>query len=282
MPTVDVRNTPVRYDSTGAGPAVVLLHGGGLDDARLSWGPLTARVAERAMVVAPDLPGFGGSPLGTTRPSVVGYASWLAAFLDAIGVRRCLLGGLSLGGAVAIRTALDAPGRVTSLLGCAPYGLDPRLPGGRLGWLAVHTPGVGALAEWLLRHSRRAVAASLRGVMRSPVEGELLEEVWSLLQRPGAGAAWREFQHDEVRWSGPRTLFGPELATLSCPVTLLAGEHDLVDPEAVRAAAATIPNGAFGLVPGAGHWLPRDAPDVVANHLLELISVTGQHFVVGQ
>ena len=38
MPTVEVLDSPVRYDSTGTGPTVVLLHGGGLDDARLSWG----------------------------------------------------------------------------------------------------------------------------------------------------------------------------------------------------------------------------------------------------
>jgi pimeloyl-ACP methyl ester carboxylesterase len=111
-------------------------------------------------------------------------------------------------------------------------------------------------------------------VTRSPVDDELLDEVCSLLRRPGAGAAWQAFQRDEVRWSGPRTVFGAELARLSRPVMLLAGEHDLVAPDAVRAAAARIPSGAFALVPGAGHWLPRDAPDAVADHLLDLVSAT--------
>jgi pimeloyl-ACP methyl ester carboxylesterase len=275
MPTIDVNGTAVRYDSTGtADPVVVLLHGGGLDDARLSWAALTPRVAERATVVAPDLPGFGDSPLGTTEPTVNGYAHWFAAFLDTIGVRRCIVAGLSLGGAVAIRTALDAPDRVAGLLGCAPYGLDPRVPGGRLGWLAVRAPGAGAVTNLVLRHSPRAITASLRALMRSPVDDELVAEVLSLVRRPGAGAAWQAFQRDEVRWSGPRTVFGDQLTALSCPVTLLAGEHDLVDPDAVRAAADRIPHAAFELVPGAGHWLPRDAPDVVSRHLLDLVSAT--------
>ena len=253
----------------------MLLHGGGLDDARLSWSAITPRVATRATLVAPDLPGFGDSPLGSTTPSVAGYSSWLVAFLDAVGVRRCLVAGLSLGGAVAIRTALDVPERVVAVLGCAPYGLDPRVPGGRLGWLAVHAPGAGAVTNFVLRHSRRAVAASLRALMSSPVDDKLVEEVLSLLRRPDAGGAWQAFQHDEVRWSGPRTVFGAELAGLTCPVTLLSGEHDLVDPEAVRAAAARIPHGAFHVIPGAGHWLPRDAPDAVAGQLLDLVSATG-------
>jgi pimeloyl-ACP methyl ester carboxylesterase len=108
--------------------------------------------------------------------------------------------------------------------------------------------------------------------MRSPIDDELLDEVLSLVRRPGAGAAWQAFQRDEVRWSGPRTVFGDKLAALSCPVTLLAGEHDLVDPDAVRTAAARIPRGVFHVVQGAGHWLPRDAPDAVADQLLDLVS----------
>jgi pimeloyl-ACP methyl ester carboxylesterase len=51
-----------------------VLHGGGLDSARLSWAPLTPRLAMHVDVLAPDLPGYGGSTLGTTPPSVAGYA----------------------------------------------------------------------------------------------------------------------------------------------------------------------------------------------------------------
>jgi pimeloyl-ACP methyl ester carboxylesterase len=156
MPTINVQGTPVHYHRTGTGPAVVLLHGGGLDNAHLSWGLFTTLLAGRAMVIAPDLPGFGDSSLGATRPTVTG------------------------------------------------------LPAGS--------------------------------------------------------------SRDEVRWSGPRTVFGAELAELACPVLLLSGEHDLIDPGAVCNAAATIPNGAFALISDAWHWLPRDAPEAVADQLLKLIS----------
>jgi hypothetical protein len=52
-------------------------------------------------------------------------------------LRRRVLGEVSLGGAIALRTALDVSARVSELLAGGPYGVDPRVPGGRLGWLAV-------------------------------------------------------------------------------------------------------------------------------------------------
>ena len=61
MPFLTVHDCPVRYDRTGNGPTVVLLHGGGLDSAQLSWAPLTPHLAPLADVIAPDLPGYGGA-----------------------------------------------------------------------------------------------------------------------------------------------------------------------------------------------------------------------------
>jgi pimeloyl-ACP methyl ester carboxylesterase len=272
MPIVTVDGAPVRYDRAGSGPSLVLLHGGGLDDARLSWAPLMPLVTRSADVIAPDLPGYGDSPLGRTPASITGYAAWLAAFLDALSVRECVLGGLSLGGAVALRTAIDSPQRVAALLGCAPYGVAERTPGGRLGWFAVHTPGLDALTWMTLRHSRRAVAASLRSLLRGPLPDDLVDAVQELARRPGAGAAWRQFQLHEVRWSGPRTVFGAELSTIRCPTVLLVGEHDVVPPAAVRAASNRVPLGSYAEIPGIAHWLPREAPDTVATHLLSLLT----------
>jgi pimeloyl-ACP methyl ester carboxylesterase len=277
MPFLTVHDCPVRYDRTGNGPAVVLLHGGGLDSARLSWASLTPFLAAHADVLAPDLPGYGGSPLGRTSPTVIGYAAWLRAFLDEAGLSHCVLVGLSLGGAIALRTALDDPARVSGLLACGPYGVDPSVPGGRLGWLAVHTPGVDALSWWTMRHSRRAVRATLRSVLHHVIPDDLVDEIQGLARTPGVGDAWRAFQRDEVRLARPRTVFGDALTRVGCPAVLLAGEHDIVPPAAVRDAAAQIPRGVFAEVPEAGHWLPRDAPEAVATHLLELINTSAAH-----
>jgi pimeloyl-ACP methyl ester carboxylesterase len=276
MPVLTVDGCPVRYDRIGRGPTVVLLHGGGTDSAHLSWAPVTPRLVAHADVIAPDLPGYGGSPLGGTPATIAGYAGWLRAFLDAAGVRRCVLGGLSLGAGTALQVALDDPARVGGLVLCGPYGVDPRSPGGKLGWLTVHTPGLDALTWWALRHSRRVVRASLGAVLHQAVPDDLVGEVQDLARTPGAGTAWRSFQHDEVHLAGPRTVFGDTLTRIDCPAVLLAGEHDIVPPAVVRAAAARIPRGAFVEVPAAGHWLPRDAPAAVAARLLEMLTLTAE------
>jgi pimeloyl-ACP methyl ester carboxylesterase len=127
-----------------------------------------------------------------------------------------------------------------------------------------------------MRHSRRAVRATLGTVLRRPITDELVDEVQILARTPDAGDAWKAFQRYESRFAGPRTVFGDALARVGCPAVLLAGEHDIVPPAAVRAAAAHIPRGAFVEVPEAGHWLPRDAPEAVAAHLLELITMSAE------
>lgn len=114
---VMVAGAPVRCYRAGggAGPALVLLHGGGRESAQAAWAPVWPFLGARARLVAPDLPGQGGSPLGAASATVEGYGGWLLGFLDACRIQGATIAGLSLGTAVALRTALDAPGRVEKL-----------------------------------------------------------------------------------------------------------------------------------------------------------------------
>jgi len=268
---VTVAGAPVRVYRAGSGPTLVLLHGGGLDDAKLSWAPIWPALTAHAQLVAPDLPGYGASPLGHTEPTLAGYRMWLLAFLDTLGIQQAILVGLSLGGGIALRTALDAPTRVAGLVGLAPCGVSPRPPGGTAGDLAVHIPHAATQAA--PRHS--VLRASLRALLQHPeeVSDELVAQVRALLARPDAQAAWSAFQHHEAVWSGTRTYLAGQLAGISCPVLLLSGAHDgLVPPDDVRAAAAHIRHAGFVLVTGAGHWLPRDAPGQVADQLVGFLA----------
>ena len=275
--TLTVAGSPVRAYRTGAvpeRPAVVFLHGGGLDSARLSWQPIWPLLRGSATLAAADFPGFGGSALGRTPPTLAGYRDWLLSFLDALELRSAVLVGLSLGGGVALRTALDASERVTGLVLCAPYGISARTPGGRAGYLAVHVPAMTPATNALLRRSDALLRRALRSLLQQPraINDELLREVQTELARPESGLAWAAFQRDEVRWSGPHTQMAAELARITQPVVLLAGEHDrLVPSKDLRAAAARLPCGRFVAVAGAGHWLARDAPDAVATAIHSLL-----------
>jgi 3-oxoadipate enol-lactonase len=115
VPTVDVNGARLWYDEAGSGRAVLLLHGG-LGDSGL-WEPVVPFLAERFRTIRTDLRFFGRS----TGPAV--SWSWqddVVGVLDALGVERAALVGLSLGGRIALDVALAHPDRLWSVVGVAP------------------------------------------------------------------------------------------------------------------------------------------------------------------
>jgi len=116
--TVQARELDTFYLEAGTGPAVVLLHGLGATNSSML--PTLAELARDHRVLAPDLPGFGDSAKPVRRYHPGFYARWLVAFLDAVGVRQAVLIGNSMGGRIAIETALHAPERVERLVLYAP------------------------------------------------------------------------------------------------------------------------------------------------------------------
>jgi pimeloyl-ACP methyl ester carboxylesterase len=115
MPTVDVNGARLWYDEAGSGEAVLLLHGG-LGDSGL-WEPVVPLLAERFRTIRIDLRFYGRS----TGPAVPW--SWeedIVGVLDALGIERAALVGLSLGGKLAFDVALARPERLWAVAGVAP------------------------------------------------------------------------------------------------------------------------------------------------------------------
>src|SRR5215469_16105520 len=79
----------------GSGPAVVLLHGAGLDAAGLSLGSAMIALSARCRVFVPDLPGFGDSDPMPAGWGFGEYSAFLGPLLDALGLPRAGLAGLS-------------------------------------------------------------------------------------------------------------------------------------------------------------------------------------------
>lgn len=113
--TVDGR--PVAYGEAGRGRTVLFLHGWGLDH-RAYKGALSRLVEGGLHVVAPALPGFGGTAkVPDERCSIAGFAEWLVDVLGEIGVDQPVLAmGHSFGGGVAIAMAHAHPERVRGLV----------------------------------------------------------------------------------------------------------------------------------------------------------------------
>jgi 2-succinyl-6-hydroxy-2,4-cyclohexadiene-1-carboxylate synthase len=230
---------------------VVLLHG--FAGTRHSWDLVADRLdPERYTPLALDLRGHGEAR--DARP--IDFAA-VAADVAAAAPARVVLCGYSLGGRVALLVALAAPERVSRLvLVASTAGIDDPLlraerreADERLAadlergtieefadrWmrrpLFAGTPPAAA-ARWradLLRNDPGALAAALRGI--------------------GAGAM-------EPLWE--------RLPELAMPVTIIAGERDGRYAAIGRRLAATLLDARLLLVPGAGHGLPREAPQAVA------------------
>ncbi len=104
----------LNHKRCGQGPALVLQHGflGGSG----YFAPQMARFCHSHDVIAADLPGFAGSAAEPTPASIEGLSDALIGLLDELGVERFALLGHSMGGMVALQTALDHPKRIERLV----------------------------------------------------------------------------------------------------------------------------------------------------------------------
>ncbi len=112
-----VQDRPAQYGVVGEGLPVVFAHGWALG--QHSYKAILHRLADQGCrVVAPALPGFGGTPgLPRDKFHLAGYAAWLEEFIREVGIEeKVVIVGHSFGGGVAIRAAYSFPNLVRSLV----------------------------------------------------------------------------------------------------------------------------------------------------------------------
>jgi 2-succinyl-6-hydroxy-2,4-cyclohexadiene-1-carboxylate synthase len=230
--------------------ALVLLHG--FTQTRQSWRRTVAAISGRYRALAPDLPGHGLA--AERRPA--SFAA-CAAYVRALAGERCSLVGYSMGGRIALYAALALPGVVERLVlvGSSPGIADPAERAARRradDALADRIEAIGIeafAAEWgaqplFAGQDERVTAAAHADRLRNTPSG-----LAAALRGLGTGVM-------PPLWD--------RLGQLAMPVTLLAGERD----EKFRAIAVRmadhIPDCRVEVVPGAGHAVQLERPDLVA------------------
>lgn len=261
---IQAQGLQIHYLHDGeTGSPVLLLHGGGTDSARLSWGHLISPLAASFRVFAPDWPGYGLSDRPEIEYTMPFYISVLADLISALELHHPALIGISMGGAIALGYALDHPQTIKRLVLVDSYGLQDRAPAHRLSYLFVKMPIVNELSWAIIARSRAMCRASLRGIFHDPhnIADELVGAVFEELNRPGAGAAFRSFQKSEIRWEGMNTIYMDQLHKLTVPTLIVHGAHDgLVPLRFAREAHGRIPKSRLKVLPKAGHWAQREQP----------------------
>ena len=199
-----IAGSRIHYLEGGAGPAVVLLHG--LGNSSVAWRRVVPQMAARFHLVIPDLPGFGHSDPVPGRPLLRAYASVVETLVDHVSpADPVALVGNSVGGAVALRMALDRPDRVSRLVLVDPAGVGHGVP---MWWRLAHVePVVRFLAA-------PALTVTPRGIIESVI-----------------GAAYRRMAFADPSSVPEATvrLFSSRLASRDRISRFLRAAHDIVD-----------------------------------------------------
>lgn len=252
----------IGCDDTGAGEPVLLLHGYPHD--RSLWAPQLAAPAPGFRYIAPDLPGFGESAR-ITPASLDRWSDWVAALLDALRIERAVVGGLSMGGYLALALARRHPARVRALvLADTRAGADSEEARAkrRDAQALVRSAGSGAIAEIAItgmigkttRASRPSVIAAVDAMMRRATTDAIVDALQVLMDRPDAT---------------------PALGAITVPTLILCGDEDVLTPvDESRAMQAAITGSRLEVIPEAGHASNFERPEVFNRLLSDFLRAT--------
>ena len=219
----------------GSSTPIIFLHGVGSD--KTVWAPQLAHFGQSRRAVAFDYPGYGDSDpsLDATRDD---FALAILAAMDALGIDRANVCGLSLGGVIAIALHAAAPSRCASLILADSFAVHP--DGQAIfdrSETASRTIGMRGLAE--------ARAGALLGkAATSAMHAEIIETMSRIDPQAyvvGARAVWLADQVDRAR-------------AVRTPTLVLVGDEDSITPPALsKQLTSLIPGARMEVIAGSGH-----------------------------
>lgn len=272
---VEVDGLRVHYLKAGEGHApILLLHGGGYDSASLSYKHAIGPISEHHQVFAPDWPGYGESDKPKIEYTTDYYVGFLERLMDTLVLEKASLVGISMGGAISLGFTLSSPQRVEKLVLVDSHGLGGEVPGRVASYALVRLPLLNRLVWAALKRSRKIVKQSLQTVFYNSqaVTEDLVDEVYQLMKKPGAGHAWRSWQKNEIGWKGLHTNFVDRLPTLTVPTLILHGEEDKYVPVSwARRADTLIEDSELHVFPRCGHWLTLERAGEFNTAVLEFL-----------
>ncbi len=257
----------LAIDERGSGePAVLFVHGYPLD--RTMWAAQLAGITGHRLI-APDLRGFGDSAAGNPpAESVEAHADDLVALLDALGIARAVVVGLSMGGYVALALAERHRDRLAGLVL-----VDTR---SRNDDAAGRAGRDGAIATIRGGDSQSIVLGMAEKLFAAEASEELRARFTTQMKAVGAEGLIAALT--AMRDRPDRTALLPTLGDL--PTLIMVGREDRITPlEDSRAMAEAVPGATLVVVEGAGHLSPAEQPDRVNQGLQAFLEEVGRRGV---
>ena len=260
-----VGSNGIHYLTQGNGPPLVLIHAFPLD-ARM-WQPQLLGLATQACVIAPDVYGFGGTPLPGTPWTVDSMADGLAELLVSMGItERIVLGGLSMGGYIALAFARRHPDRLRGLILAdtrAEADSDDAKAARDGSVQYVRENGSAAFFEQKMlpkvisdqsRAARPSLASELVALAAAQTTDGVVAGLLALKTRPDATS---------------------QLSTIRVPTLVVCGSDDVITPPALSEVMANaIPNAKLELIAGVGHLSNLEAPEAFNTAIARFIGTS--------
>ena len=262
MPFIEAAGITQHYDLTGPDDAPVLLFANSIGTSFHIWDAVVPHLSQRYRILRYDMRGHGLTEV-TPVSDDAGYSMDLladdaAGLLDALGIQRAHVCGLSIGGMMAQRLAVKAPGRIHGLILCDTAAVigPPSVWTDRIA--AIRARGMtaisdGVMARWFTQAFRDGRPDQIRGytamVARTTEDGYV-----------GCAMAIRDADLRD------------DAARISNPTLVLVGDQDLATPPAlVRELAEAIPGARFAVIADAAHIPCVEQPEALTALLLDFL-----------
>ena len=257
---VDVDSLVVQLYRWGDGPVCfVLLHGGYGSWAH--WIKVIPQLEHHATVIAPDMPGFGGSDTPVEPHTAESVAGPLAAALGGlVGQQKIILAGFSFGGAIAGHVASLMASQIEHLVLLGPGGTGaPR----------------GEMSD-LIRRTKEMSREEIREAHRRNLEilmvqdASCIDDLALYIQETNTGMHRLKSRPISATDTLARVLVGAPY-----PVSVLFGEFDAsvgkYRPEREVILRRSVPHVEIEVIPNVGHWLMWESDELVVDRLLALL-----------
>ncbi len=242
----------IEFDDAGTGLPVVLLHGFPLD--RTMWKPQLEELQDQCRVITPDFRGFGGTSAALANLSVDRFADDIAQLLDALKITRpVVVGGLSMGGYVALAFARRHPHRLCGLILA-----DTRAE--------ADTPEARESRDKMIAFAKTHSAAEVVNQMlprllgsetqtHHPEIGAAVRAIAARQSNPGIVAALHVLRDRPDATGG--------LSAIRVPTLVVVGAEDVLTPPALsEALVAAIRGSRYAKIAAAGHMSNFEQPEM--------------------
>ncbi len=261
-----IRTRVFEVDPRNNATPLILLHGGGVDSALVSFGSALVALGQRRRVIAPDLPGYGETEFPESDFSIPWYSDWVDDLIRGHGFDWVDVAGLSLGGWITLEVAISHPDAVRRIVAINPGGITEKFKFMCTAkWVADRPRLAHRMNTCSVSMGHRLVRLQLRAGLGmkngSGLTDELIDAVIISGKRPHAGEAFAATQRWALNAGSGGLSIVSRLPQIRAKTLILAGSDDPLVPvaDSIRASQLVSDGDVLVLEP-CGHWLVRECP----------------------